>query len=693
MKISQFLYILLALPVGLRAQVPRSAPPPRAANVQLTLLTRYTGKDIRLRWAPNRAGAWSLLNRAGYVVERFELDANGNKTNLRKLSVQPIKPEPLEQWARFAKGPQNENALIAAQAIYGKSFATKTTTLDAKADELTNRYSFTLLAADLSFEAAQAAGLGIIDPSVQLGRKYFYRLYAAQKLVNYAPVDTTLAIVDTRNIEQLPRPVWQQPNEGELHVDLLWNKSTHQNAFTAYYLERSPDGRTYQRLNQKPYINMDSEAEDKPDFIYTDSLKANYQPFYYRLVGISAFGEESTPSEPVKAMARDRTPPRAPFDVKAKSLGGKRVEITWNTTPEADLAGFYVGRSQNSLENFKPLTTKPLFANSRRFIDENAEIDTTNYYLIIAVDTAQNAAASLSAYSIIIDSLPPSKPTGLTARIDKKGIVKLRWNKNPERDVKGYVVLYANQRGHFFTTAVKRAIRDTLFTDTLQLWTLTEKIYYQVKAVDKNDNTSGASNILEVGKPDIVPPSSPLFSGYEIQPKGVLLKWVGSTSKDVVQHRIYRKAPNEKSFQELTTALPNAPKTYFDASVRANTSYQYLIEAEDDANLLSVPSPVLTINVPDYTARAGTLNLRAQYNTAKKQVEINWQNPTVPNAYIVVYRAENGGAFTTLGTATKGVSQYQDQSVKPRVSYEYTTRVFYADGQSSPFGAVVQLTF
>ncbi len=667
--------------------------PVKADNtVHLVLRTRYTGAEVRLRWAPDRAGAWTLLNRSGYLLERMEIQ-KGVQTRWVKVSPQTIKPEPVDNWKRFAT-PPNKNALIAAQAIYGKKFTiTGNASMGDKADELTNRYSFTLLAADLSFEAAQAAGLGFIDKTAQSGKSYVYRVLSAEKLNNYAPIDTAVAVVDTKQIEKLAKPVWQAPIEGEHHIDLRWDKGFHSYLFTAYYVERSTDGRAYQRLNKEPYINMDSDVADKTNFIYTDSVSANYQPFYYCLVGITEFGEQSPASEPIKAIGRDKTPPPSPFNLKTRSLGGRRVEITWEERPVTDLQGFYIGRSKNSLENYSPLFDKPLPPTARRYIDERAETDTTNYYIVAAIDTSQNAAASLSTFARIVDSIPPAKPVGLAAKIDNKGVVRLAWRKNREADIKGYIVSVANQSDHIFTTLVKSAIADTVFRYTIQLKTLTEKIYYQVKAVDMNDNTSAPSDILEVGKPDIVPPSAPIFDGFEVKPTGVLLKWVASSSRDVVKHIIYRREAGQKSFEELGSVEKNATFSFLDNTVQANKTYDYMVVAEDDAELQTQCPKTLSVKIPEFTSRAGVQGFKAQYDITKKQVNISWQNPTTAGAFVVLYRADEGGAFLTLVAPPKGSASHQDKTAKRGVNYEYTAKVFYLDGKSSPFGAITKLSF
>ncbi len=686
--------LIIMVCMAANAYAQRPARPPKAdSTVRLAFTSRYTGKEVRLRWAPAKPGAWTLLNRTGYLLERFERDSTGQRVRVVRLSAQPLKPEPLDNWKRFVT-PVNQNALIAAQAIYGKKFEMTGNTggLLTKADELTNRYSFTLLASDLSFETAQAAGLGFIDQAAEPNKRYYYRLYAAQPLFNYLPVDTASVTVDTRTAVVLPQPFLGKPVEEEKKVNLQWPKDPHRLLFTAYHVERSADGKTYKRLNEQPYINMESDVQNKENFAYTDSLSANYRPFYYRLVGITSFGEESQPSEPVRAMGRDRTPPQSPVRVKATHLGGSRVEIQWEATPTGDLAGFYIGRGTGPLSDFKPLFDKTLPPTTRRFVDENASTDTTNYYVVAAADTSGNAASSLSAYCVIVDTIPPAKPTDLVAKIDTNGHVVLQWKKNPERDVKGYLIFKANQRNHVFTAAVKRPLAGTIFRDTLQLRTLTETIYYQVKAVDQKDNTSAASKILELKKPDIVAPTPPVFKDYKVNASGVALRWAFSSSTDVVRHRLYRRKIGEARYKELAQFPNTAQPTYTDSMVQSKEWYEYTLQAEDDAGLKSPMSTALPVKIPDFKGKTGLLSFQAQYNPTQKVVDLNWRNPPAAIS-IVIYRAENGSGFQTIATVSKGSLQYKDKQVKAAITYQYTARVYYADGKLSPFGPIVNLSF
>src|SRR5690606_947102 len=191
-----------------------------------------------------------------------------------------------------------------------------------RADELTNRYTFTLLAAALSYEPARYAGLAYTDHTVQPGTLYAYRVMAADSVVGYLPADTGMVALQTVPMEPLPGPVVARVEEGEGAVSLFWSKSAYQSVYTAFDIERSTDGQHFEPLNSRPYLQMDNPAlgVENPEFTYVDSLDENYQPHHYRLVGIDAFGQRSTAGLAVIAMGRDRTAPPPPKNLQSNIL-------------------------------------------------------------------------------------------------------------------------------------------------------------------------------------------------------------------------------------------------------------------------------------------------------------------------------------------------------------------------------------
>lgn len=662
-------------------------------TVRIALKARYADKGVLLRWAPSRAGGWVLLNKVGYILQRRELN-DSTASEWTTLSPTPIKPQPLEAWSKFAKDTANAYPLIAAQALYGKNFGNQPAVKMAdKADELTNRYSFALLAADLSFETATYSGVGYLDETVQAGKLYGYRIFAAAALKDYFPADTGMVALQTTVKEKPPIPVISELEEGEQKVTVFWNKAMHQPYYTAYYVERSEDGRSFKALHGKPYLQFDNPAleESAPVFSYYDSVQVNYKPYWYRIVGIDAFGQLSDPGEAVRGMGVDRTPPPAPKKLTSKILADGSVELTWQADDNPDLDGFLVGRSEeSSLSGYEKLTATPLAKGIRRYVDKAPKTDAPNYYVVAAVDTAKNASISMTAHVAFIDSVAPAPPTALKAKIDTLGILRLSWQASPERDVKGYIVSYANDSTHFFTSAVKAAIPDTVFVDTLSLATLSENIYYRVRAVDHNNNTSGESAILTVKKPDIIPPVAPQFVTYDVAQGKVTLHWLRSTSDDVVRHELYRKKAEQATWELAATVTKvDSFNVFIDTSFSPNTRYVYMLKALDDDGLYSPESALLPIRT--LANLVGKAVEAFEASAGAKGVQVSWKLPAGDIDRCVIYRSVNGGAFETIQVIKAPGTTYTDVNTKSATTYEYTCKLFYKDGKASPFSTVKKL--
>ena len=695
MKAKTIIFILPLLIILMHeegySQVGKQKAQPFTAHLQLS--ARSYGDSIVLRWAPDAPGAWTTANKYGYVIERTLVPDTGSfdPASYRQLNEPVIKPWPLDQWAAIA-GEKSHNpvAAIAAQALYGKSFSGSGAGFVEMADEFANRWSFALLAADMNPVTADALGLRYVDRSVQHGKTYIYRVSCPVDTSVYK-IDAGYFVVNSDDVTQIPKPFISKAIETENLVQLQWDREFHERLFTAYWIERSDNkGRSYKRLNSVPFINPQNDVrEESKIIIFGDSLQENYKPFWYRIIGITSFGDESQPSDPIVAMGRDKTPPSAPEHLKATSLGGPRIQLTWEKkTQEKDLKGFLIGRSHTSVNDFVPLFDKPLPPSTRSWTDENADPNTSNYYVVAAVDTAGNGNVSLIAYGMIIDSIPPAPPVNLKGSIDSSGIVHITWSMGKEPDLAGYMIYFANDPTHVFSSTTPKPFRDTVFTDTIPLKTLTKKIFYRIKAVDVTYNYSDFSSILELKRPDIVPPSSPVISNYKITDTGIRLEWIPSMSNDVVRHIISRKV-DDGPWAEYRE-FPQASGVHFftDTSLVAGKDYSYRLQAVDESGNRSNLSMEFTLRFTGNPTMMAVNNIFATLNNDRGTILVNWNYPVEGDYRYVVYRAINGGNFQTVASVDKPNNSYTEKKIRKGSMYEYQVRAFYRSGKKSALGKV-----
>jgi CSLREA domain-containing protein len=109
---------------------------------------------------------------------------------------------------------------------------------------------------------------------------------------------------------------------------------------------------------------------------------------------------------PNKVVSSDNTPPEAPTGFTATIASQDTADLDWTNNTESDLAGYSVYRSTTSGGPYTKITTKLL--SSSAYTDTGLRADTTYYYVVTAIDDADNE----STYS---NEASTSTPTDATA--------------------------------------------------------------------------------------------------------------------------------------------------------------------------------------------------------------------------------------------------------------------------------------
>lgn len=655
----------------------------------ITVLANIKSNEVIIRWAPPNYIAWSRGNDIGYKVIRFRVNFDGKKpVEAQQVGNDTIKPLPLEAWK--SKFPQNHQfAPIAAQALYGKQFRISEQNFDAAnvrtlSLEQELRYSFALYAADMDADVADALGLRLVDKSIEKDEQYLYAIIP----YDLSRMDTGFVFVDTRFPTEIPKAPDLEKNEMENQIELRWSREEYQPEFTAYWIERSEDGKNWKKLNQTPYLQATQDPTQQPDkyIYYTDTLIArNYLLYKYRLIGITPFAELSEPSNILEAMGRDRTSPEPAVITSIKDANGN-IELEWKLeNPPSDLKGFIIGRSGSIGGQYEPITSDLLSPSTRKFVDRNPDRIDENYYIVFAVDTASNVSASMPAYGFLIDSIAPAKPIGLTGTIDTLGIVTLRWPLGDDPDITGYRVYFANAENHEFSNLTPYPIQDTVFVDTISLNTLTKEIFYQIAAVDRNFNHSVRSDILKLVKPDIVPPVTPLISDYLVTDTAVVLNIIPSSSDDVAEHILFRKGEKQTDWSEVMAFKNNSnfSNKIVDKDVTGPNYYLYSLQAVDSSGNKSELSPIVGVKVKQNLTGFNIDNLTASFDTQKKVVVLNWQKPKSNFNYYVIYRKVNGGKFENYASLDSDKIAFTDNELIYQGEYQYGIKAVSGNAEST----------
>lgn len=679
-----FLFVSLTMPLFAQKTTPQSAG---KIPVTIKLLSRNYGDSIVLRWAFSEPEAWRWVNTQGWILERFELDGATNKamsSTMMPLTVAPIKAWTKEVWQnRLA--PRDSFAYIAAECLLGDSKMPEgvgiVRQMDLQIKDETNRFSFAMLAADLSPLAAEGLGLRFTDRTIQKHRKYVYRLRVNADANSRFEVKDVNIIIASDQIYPPKAPDAPMAHSGDSLVNLSWQKIK---GFTAYNIERSSDGgKTWSNLNQKPFLNMAAKGLEDPNTVYfTDRLNANYVKFHYRLRGITPFGERTEASAAVESQGVDLTPTAAPTLIFAKNTKATTVELKWDIAPVADLKGFILAKSGSVEGPWIELNKQPLDPSVRSFTDVEGDEFGTNFYRVYSLDDHDNRNGSYPTYVQMTNQAPPSAPNWIktACKIDTSGKVTLTWQANTERDLWGYHVYYANQADHDFLPVTGDMIADTTYAYTISLKNLTEKMYFRVMAIDQNYALSKASETLELTKPDKIAPVAPVFHDYLVSEKGIELKWAKSSSTDAQEQVLMRRKIGQKEWEKLAD-LPKNTEGYLDTKIESQTAYEYWIYCRDDAGLQSPKSRTLVVQSMLVDTRSKIDNLQGKPKDAT--VQLTWQY-TAAEATYKIFRITETAKLKEIGNVGKGQPMvFEDTQVERGKTYRYAVKAFHADGKTS----------
>ncbi|PRY44061.1 hypothetical protein CLV58_10330 [Spirosoma oryzae] len=695
---------LLHAPFACAQTVPARRPVPGGTRPKqhLHLKAFNYGDSIVLRWGVDEGAHWLAANRRGYVLERLEYTDRKAQPVRTRLTAAPIRPWSLDSMKKRL-GRNDRYAAIAAQLLHGKLNTPPTGNSPAgfyqRYQQQQGQWLMAAMAAEFSAGAASALALRWADRTFnRKADRTVYRLW-----INNGPApkpgdlrDTATVMVLPWKVDSLAAPKVATVDAGDSVLTLRWYRYHNSGDFSGFFIERSNDGKTFKRLNEIPYVDAKPDTAtirnglgtNAREVTYTDSVRVNYRKFYYRIIGINSFGDQSPASKLLVGSGRDLTPPRAPVDVQKQVVDNRRIILTWTLPkPSPDLKGFYVGQANDIGGPYQPLTTDLLPASARTFVNERPVPYFGRYYVIAAVDTAGNTAFSPPVAALIDDKVPPAAPRKPTAQVDTSGVVTLRWPANVERDVLGYKVYRAYTRDDpYYQQRTTDILADSVFTDTLPSGTLTKQAFYQLVAVDLSNNHSLFSEPLAVAIPDRIPPSTPIIRSAIVQDRGIVLQLIPSLSDDVTEHVLYRREPGT-DWQAIKRIAghPVADQTWLDTALVNQHQYEYSLMARDAGGRWSDRSFIVSANYVNLAKLAAQppASVQARYDIARKSVRLDWQSSALAaERQFVIYRCRVGESLIPYRLVGAGTS-FVDASLPGPGTYTYAVQTIVATHRSA----------
>jgi uncharacterized protein len=692
----------------------RNASTPGLEPGTVEVLTKSYRDSIVLRWAPTTVDLWQRLDKTGYVIKRADLnerlEVKGETMITLADSLHPVKPWTLDQIVLKVQETDSA-AMVAGQALYGEGFGSEASesSLDfVERNQVRNmRFGFGVLMADRSALAADLMGLRWVDRNVRPNQWYVYYV---------VPLDSAIVLPSISIVKNDPaqndKVKGLKAVAGDNEVKLTWPRAD--NFFSGYWIERSADnGKTWQKRTPNVVVFMENDNPgpvtrsgdmvlstlDNPaeeayiNYIFKDSTD-NGITYQYRVSGQTAFAD-FTDYTYASASPQDRTPPPTPAvlrHVVDEKTNVATLEWSMGEASDllADLAGFSVWEGRHPDSNFVQIS--PLLPPAtRQFVSPKPlEKGKIHYYILKAFDQKGNETSTFPLYMHVIDDVPPAAPLNPAYVVDSTGVVTIVWEHNTEVDLMGYRVYFKNDPNAELTQLTRTPIFVNMFRDTVELLTMSERIYYQIQAVDLSHNRSEFSVVLEVQKPDILPPIAPILRYPTMNDSLIGLRWEPSSSEDVSQHVLYRRPYERDSVWEQLAILGPRDTAYTDLSAVEEVLYEYTLRAVDDAGLASdwafpvkgrrwfgAPIP----NVENFTAA---------YSDSTKTVQLRWEYAPPVTGFLAevdysfsLYRAVGTGPLMRYRLFDRNTTAFFDPKSKNDGQYQYAVMVIFKNGKTS----------
>lgn len=671
------------------------------------VLARAKGDKVLLRWAPDEFAPWYLANKYGYNVIRT--DKNGVVDTLQ-AGLKPYSLEHMKE--RFE--PSDSLAGAAVQMLYGKGTELNTAIgIDGAEgimqvyEEQQTRFAYAMLLSEIRPDLAEAMALMYVDNSAVKNAEYSYIVTTniPKKELNmiYQPVH--IKNVKEKPLKYEPMITDSMGVDGR-SIRLFWSRTPE---FSTYDIERMNEMGEWVKLNEHRFMTLfthEDEAVAQNIFEDVDLAPGSYN---YRICGYDAFGEKSNYSKVHTAHLVDIIPPTAPvivqFNVERPTENRVMADILWEKNIiEPDFMGYNIYYFNAQVDSvWVKLNERLLDPEMTTFRCEVTFLG-TGHVTVVAVDTMNNSSAAMPQELFIADFTPPTAPKGLEYVMSPTGSVIIKWKKNPEQDVAGYHLYYANDSTHTFLQKSGKIARTPIVFDTLNVTNVTQRYtYYRVKAFDFSGNESPFSEILAVKRKNYDSPRPCRIDSVWQDTKRVYMSWFPSSEEDVEKFYVYRRVHGEEINSLINILTKDSIKDgrlYVVDSPEPNRKkrYYYHIETMNETGVTSEPSYETSFLFKGETTLPLKIRIGAAYRNDDEQVYIGWdisgitQELLESGLYICLYRRWNDDdIFRFVKSLNINETNTIDSYMQPGDKAEYRIRVRAKDGRTSPYSNVVEV--
>lgn len=649
-------------------------------------------QTVYLRFVPASMESWNEIKNKGFKIEKVELSGKDTsdlkRIGFNLLTLTPLKP--------LAKNDTSWKSIIQhteyGAFVYSGLYQIPVSKTEKDKSSSKAMWGLLMKQADLNIEAAKLMGLYYKDAAIQSNKYYLYKISIPE--TDGKIKHQTYILVDPKQSILLPEPILKPAEAGNKKVLLSFEAKTNETFYSGYIIERSKDSIHFYPVTKKPLIFITTEYEkNKTEITHRDSIPNNKENFYYRVKGLSYFGEYGPGSSIIKMKGKEPLGSYPYVDSVTLTEKETQMKIHFHFPKETNmnvLKGILISRSEQSKTNPKIITSNLLPPASHTFTDSSPL--RTNYYKVLAVTLDNDTISSFELFGMLPDREPPSIPKDFKGYIDSTGLVHLSWGSNSEKDIQGYRIFRKNAMNEELIERTRRIVENNNYTDTVDIHTLTKYIYYSITAVDKAYNNSDYSTPIKLKRPDIIPPVPAVFTALYHNKKGIVLKWNNSTSDDVEFNELYRVSDLQTSPIKLKEWFGNdSCRQFFDTSCAPGNTYQYIIKTFDDSKNRSEAKSLFLVF--EIGLRKPIQNITTKTDLEKRLIELNWQYSEKDLFSFVIYKAKEGEELRIYKTLDGNQYHFIDKQNYPGNVYIYKIKAVYNSGVESEISQDIKVIF
>lgn len=530
-----------------------------------------------------------------------------------------------------------------------------------------------------SNEFAQQLGLMYIDSSIERGQNYTYQV---RQIINKGEevLGTSLSFL-AQKYTPLPAPKGFKVESGEKQAKIYWQPD--EELFYAVNIYRkSLLDKKFTKINERPLmLSEGSTTKDSSVVSYADDSLLQDMVYYYKLVGLDYFGNETLYTTELQVLIKDLTPPPPIENLKIKTNKGI-VTLTYSLPKSHDINQIGIYRSNKSDGPYHLLKK----INTDHHLYNDTILATTYfYYKVSTIDKAGNETFSQIIFTEVADVWAPKKPEGLIILSDT-GKTILKWKANTESDLMGYYIyrciIPADTNDYVLLNANPK--KENNWVDTLPK-RAKNQFYYCIVAIDTSFNKSPYSTVVKASMPDIFPPEKPVWKNNILKNDSVQLEWFYNVETDIKEYILKRTSATEIKEWHLS------PKTkqYNDIDLNPNTEYHYTLFVVDSSNNSSQPSSIIEIKTSEKPTHGVIKINKADYSLKNKESSIEWEITKKENLLgYMIFKVSSNNIYTPISDLIQKDQISFNTNEKEAENMQLEVRAFLNNGdiiRSKPF--------